>query len=207
MTITAIKRNLVSLGANGEPWLVQAYSANASAAPENLKAAVAGTQHFIRRLHVNYTPGTTAKWWVLVDSNESEITARVDGIDYGANWNHQYSTPLPCEVGHPIRILAEATGAISVTMEGFSVQARLRADADYTPASASTSASVSASPSASVSATPSTSLSVSASPSISSSASDSTSASASESTSASVSASASISASISSSPSVSASVS
>lgn len=208
MAITQIKRTLASLGANGEPWLVQAYSANASAAPEELKAAVAGTQHFIRQLKVNYTPGSTAKYWVLVDSNEAEITARVDAIDTGDNnWGIKYTTPLPVGTGHPIRLLTEATGAISVTMEGFSVQARLRADSDYTPASASTSASVSTTPSASISSTPSASLSTSASPSVSSSASDSTSASVSLSPSTSPSASPSVSSTISASPSVSSSTS
>ncbi len=142
-----------------------------------------------------------------MDGNEDEITPKTDGIDYSAHWKHKYIRAFPCEVGHPIRILTEASGAISGVMEGFSRQQRLRADSDYTPASASTSASVSTTPSASISSTPSASLSTSASPSVSSSASVSVSGSASLSPSASPSASPSVSSTISASPSVSASVS
>lgn len=203
--MTLVKANLASLGANGEPWLIQFYSADASTAAE-LMAAVTGTQHYIRTIDITYAIGTTAKYWVLVNDNEAEITERVDSIDYNPHNYRKYIVPLPCGVGHAIRLLAESSGDISAKIEGFSRQERLRSD-NVIGGSASTSASVSTTPSASVSSTPSTSLSVSASPSISSSPSATTSASPSLSPSASISSSASISASISASPSVSASVS
>ena len=191
MSITAIRRVLTT--PHGEPWLEQAYSSDASAAPEVLKAAVAGVRHFITALHVTYAPGSTAKWWVLVDNNESEIAPRIDATDDDKTWYHIYREPLPCEVGHAVRILTEATGQVSVVMEGasnqsdpFNLESVLQASSSVSASvSASTSVSstpsVSTSPSASISSTPSVSTSLSASisstPSVSTSLSSSPSAS------------------------------
>ncbi len=196
MSITAIKRVLTT--PHGEPWLEQAYSADATGV-EELKAAVTGARHFITALHVTYAPGSTAKYWVLVDNNEKEITPRIDATDNDKTWYHIYRKPLPCEVGHAIRILAEASGQISVVMEGASNQADHFKLESKPQASSSVSASISAS--TSISSTPSVSTSPSASISSTPSVSTSLSASVSSTPSVSTSLSSSPSASISASPS------
>lgn len=180
MGMTTIKRNLVSPNAIGEAWLIQFYSDNASTAQEIL-GGVAGTRHYITQLHVTSSPGTGAKYWVLIDNNNKEITPKTDAIDYSICWKHKYMVPLPCETGQNIRLLNEHTTPISGIMEGFSRVEDPFKQAIKPQASSSTSASPSGTPSASlspsVSSTPSVSTSVSASVSASLSPSSSVSAS------------------------------
>ena len=208
MAITTIERNFTSASPGGRPWIVPFYSADATG-KEVIKSGTANTMHYIKAININYTPGTTAKYFVLIDDNENEITHRIDMNDYNPHYYHRFIIALPCEMGHAIRILSEAAGHIGGFVEGFSKDVRptYRQDLDLAAASASTSASVSSSPSASVSSSPSASLSTSASISASPSSTPSTSASISSSPSSSPSTSASVSsspsASISASPSVS----
>ena len=200
--MTLVKRNITSPTAIGEPWMAQFYSEDASTA-SLVKAAVSGMQHFIKAINVTYAIGTVARYWVLVDSNESEITERVDMINGNPHFYHKFIKSLPCEPGEPIRILAEAAGAISVKLEGFSRQADPHKLGTVPQASTSVSASISSSPSTSVSSTPSASPSPSASISASASATPSVSTS----LSASISSTPSVSTSPSSSPSASISAS
>jgi len=201
MAITTIERIFTSTSPGGRPWIVPFYSADATG-KEIIKAGVANDRHYIKAVHVTYTPGTTHKYWTLIDDNEAEIFPRIESVDYSPHYDHRFIVAVPCETGHGIRIVSELTGDICGFIEGFSrtEQPAYRQDLDLA-GSASTSASVSSSLSASVSLSPSASPSVSASLSPSISASPSISGSVSLSPSASISSSPS--ASISASPSVS----
>lgn len=193
MAFTKQKRNLTSPNAVGEPWIEQGFTDDCSTATE-LKAGVAGTQHFIRGWHIHHIPGTTPKTVNLQDDNQRLITPEVNVVDYAPHLEEKYGVPMPCEVGHGIWVKAESSGDLAIVMEGFSRQVDpFELKTGIIVASGSPSASVSSTPSASISSSPSASLSVSASISASASSTPSVSAS--------------ISASISSTPSVSTSIS
>ena len=112
----AITLNAVSNTGYGL-WIVSAYSADVTG-NEELKAAVTGKCHFIKRIRVDCCPGTTAVWF-QINSTAAALIGPVDLTDYNSTFEYTFIEPLKVPAGTAINIDQEGAKLISVIMEGF----------------------------------------------------------------------------------------
>lgn len=98
-------------------WIVSAYSADATG-NEELKAAVAGMCHFIKKIRVDVCPGTTAKW-IQINTAATALIGPVDLTDYNSTFEYTFLDPLKVPAGTAINIDEESASPIHVIMEGF----------------------------------------------------------------------------------------
>lgn len=98
-------------------WLVSAYSTDCTTAQE-IKAAVSGKSHFIKKIRVDYIPGTTPKYFEILGGS-TILIGLVNLSDYSSGWEYEFIEPLKVAAGSAINILQETAAEITVIMEGF----------------------------------------------------------------------------------------
>jgi len=112
----AITLNDVANTGSGSNWLVCAYSADATG-NEELKAAVTGKCHFIKKIRVDCCPGTTAKW-IQINTAATALIGPVDLTDYNSTFEYEFKSPLKVPAGTAINIDEESAAPIHIIMEG-----------------------------------------------------------------------------------------